>query len=96
MRGLLLDESGLHRIGMFARAQAFQRHYLPLRAASNRDHAGTCCDTVHQHGAGPAFAKPAAVFGAVQSKIVAQHVKQRGVGSRLDVMAPAIDVQADR
>ena len=42
-----------------------------------------------------AFAEPAAVFRSVQFEIVAQHVEQRGVRRGVDVMDPAVDIQAD-
>ena len=96
LRGLFADEGVLHRIGMIARAEAFERQNVALDAAADRDHAGARGDAVDQHGAGAALAEPAAVFRSVQFKIVAQHVKQRGVGRGVDVMDPAIDCQADR
>ena len=96
MRGLFADEGLLHRIGMLARAEAFERHDVALDAAADRDHAGARGDAVDQHRAGAAFAEPAAVFRSVQFEIVAQHIKQRGIGRGVDVMDPAVDCQADR
>ena len=96
LRGLFPDEGVLHRIGMIARAKTFERENVALDAAADRDHAGARGDAVDQHGAGPAFAEPAAEFRPVQFEIVAQHIKQRGIGSGVDVMDPAVDCQADR
>ena len=81
---------------MVARAEAFERQDLTPDAARDRDDAGARRDAVDEHGAGAAFAEPAAVFRSVQFEIVAQHIKQRGVGSGADVMDPAVDFQADR
>ena len=81
---------------MLARAEAFERHNVAPDAALDRDHAGTRRDAVDQHGAGAAFAEAAAVFRSVQCEIVAQHVKQRGIGRGVDVVNSAVDGQADR
>ena len=81
---------------MIARAEAFERDDLALDAARDRDDAGARRDAVDQHGAGAAFAEPAAIFRSVQFEIVAQHIEQRGIGRGVDLMDPAIDRQADR
>src|SRR5258708_37037758 len=81
---------------MIARSKALERHDGARDAARDRDHAGPRRDAVDQHRAGAAFAKPAAVFRSVQFEIVAQHVKQRGIGIGADVVDPAVDRQADR
>ena len=75
MRGLLDDEGLLHRIGMLARAETFERHDVAPGAALDRDHAGARGDAVDQHRAGAAFAEPAAIFRSVQGEIVAQHIE---------------------
>ena len=96
LRGLLVDEGLLHGIGVLARAEAFERHNVAAGAALDRDHAGARRDAVDQHGAGAAFAEPAAIFRSVQFEIVAQHIKQGGVGRGVDVMGFAVDGQAHR
>ena len=96
MRGLLVDEGLLHGIGMLARAEPFQRHDVAAGAAFDRNDAGARRDAVDQHGAGAALAEPAAIFRTVQFEIVAQHVKQGGVGRGVDVMVFAVDGQAHR
>ena len=93
---LLGDEGLLHRIGMLACAQAFERHDVAPDAALDRNRAGPRGDAVDQHGARAAFTEPAAIFRSVQLEIVAQHVQQGGVGSGFDIMSPAIDGQAHR
>ena len=96
LRGLFPDEGDLYRIGMIARAKSLEGQNLTLDAAADRDHAGTRCDAIDQHGARSTFAKPAAELWSVQFKIVAQHVKQRGIGGRLDMMDAAVHRQANR
>src|SRR5258708_3002870 len=81
---------------MIARAEALKRHNVAVDAAAERYYAETCCDAVDQHRAGAAFTEAAAVFRSVQFEIVAQHVKQRGIGVSVDVVHPAVDSQADR
>jgi len=46
LRGLLVDEGLLHRIGMLARAEAFERHDVAPAAAFDGDHAGPCGDAI--------------------------------------------------
>lgn len=96
LRGLLLDEGVLHRVGMIARSEAFERQNASVHASAYRDHAGAGSYTVDDHGACAAFAESAAELWAVQLKIVAQYVKQRGVGRGADIMDPAVDRQANR
>src|SRR5262245_46712964 len=96
LRGLFLDEGLLHRIRPLARAETFQRHDVAPGAAFDRDHAGTRGDAVDQHGAGAAFAEPAAIFRSVEFEIVAQHVEQSGVWRGVDVVIPAVHGQAHR
>src|SRR5205814_6120240 len=83
-------------IGMLARAEAFERHDVAPGAALDRDHAGARGDAVDQHRAGSAFAETAAIFRSVQSEVVAQHIKQCGVGRGVDIAGLAVDGQAHR
>jgi hypothetical protein len=96
LRGLLVDERLLHRIGMLTRAKAFQRHDVAAGAAFDRNDAGTRGNAVDQHRAGAALAEPAAIFRAVQFEIVAQHVEQGSVRRGVDVVVAAVHGQAHR
>src|ERR1700733_5800009 len=96
LRGLFPDEGSLRRIGTRARAEALECQDLAIDTAADRNHAGAGGEAVDQHRAGAAFTEPAAVFRSIQFKIVAQYIQQRSIGSRIDVMDPAVDGQADR
>src|SRR6185312_1712146 len=96
LRGLFPDEGVLHGVGMIARAESLERQNVAPDAAADRDHAGACGHAIDDHGAGAAFAEPAAEFRPVQFKIVAQHIEQRGIRCGGDVMNPAVDGQANR
>jgi len=96
LRGLLTDKGILHRIGIVARAEAFEGYDVASDTARDRDHASPRRHLIDQHGAGAAFAKTAAEFGAVQFKIIAQHVEQGGVRRGANVVDPAVHPEADR
>src|SRR5580693_2082396 len=96
LRGLRVNESLLHGIGMFARAKTFEGYDVAPGATIDRNDARARGLAVDQHRAGAAFAQAAAELRPVQFEIVAQHMEKRGIGSRSDIADPAIDVKADR
>ncbi len=78
---LLLDEGALHRVRLFGRAQAFERHDLLLGGERGQRHdSGAHRLAVDLHGAGAALRHAAAEARAAQGEVVAQRVEQRHVG----------------
>src|SRR5438874_6230692 len=76
---LLLDESGLQRVRLLDGTDTFERRYLRLPKRADWQDAGTHRGAVDEHRAGAALAKPAAELGAIEAKIIAQHVEQRRI-----------------
>ena len=62
----------------------------------DRRHAAAHGLAVHQHRAGAALAQAAAVFGPLQSQVVAQHVEQRRVGVDFGRQVRAVHVELKR
>ena len=77
--------------GLSTRAEPLERR--DLLALENRDgrDAGEDRLAIDHHGAGTALAEPAAELGAVEGKLVAQHVEQRRIGIGGDIMLAAVD-----
>ncbi|CPN78277.1 Uncharacterised protein [Bordetella pertussis] len=95
LRGLLVDEGLLHRAGRLRRAQPFEGgDGVPGRAAHGY-RAGARGHAVDQDGARAAFAQSAAELGPVQAQVVAQDVKQRGVGVRRHRVAAGVDLERE-
>ena len=82
--GILIDERTLDGMQTMIVRQTLQGGDSASSDGRKRGNTGANRASVHQNGAGAAFAKPTAEFGAVQSKVVAQHVDQRGVRGALD------------
>src|SRR5438876_5546747 len=92
---LLIDEGLLQRVRLVERAEPFERgHLVSLDRAYRRD-AGASGRAVDQHRAGAALRQAAAVFGAIELEIVAQHVEQRRVRLGIDRARRPVDLQAD-
>ena len=93
LRRLLLDEGALDRRRRLDRSQAFERRDLPALQQHQRRDAGQHRLAVDDHRAGAALAEAAAEFGGVELEIVAQHIEQRRIGIRVDLMVLTIDLQ---
>ena len=78
---------GPHGVADLA-AQALDRDDLAAGCALDRQLAGARRDAVDVHGAGAALGDAAAVLGADQAELVAQHPEQRGVGLGVDLDGP--------
>src|SRR3954449_5183349 len=96
LRGLLVDESLLHHIRLVAGAEPLERHDVAAAAAADRNDAGARRRAIDQDSAGAAFTEAATVFRTVEREIVAQHVEQRRVSRRSDLVDPAVHGDADR
>lgn len=74
---ILGDKGRLDWMRGCQRSQTLQGHdlFIAHRAEWNRASAGDLI--IHQHSARPAFPQPAAVFRAIESKIIAQNIQQR-------------------
>jgi len=81
---LLIDEGLLQRVRLVERAEPFERGHLVSLDRAYRRHAGASSRAVDQHRAGAALRQAAAVFGAIELEIVAQHVEQRRVRLGID------------
>src|SRR5258708_1405856 len=95
LRRLLLDESGLQRVGLLKRPKTFERDDLGLRKRTDRHGAGARRSAVDEHRAGAALTEPAAEFGSVELKIVAQHVEQRRVQVGCHAVHCAVHLETD-
>src|ERR1700732_3751486 len=78
---------------LFRRAQAGERDDLGIADCRDRRDAGADRLAVEMHRASAALRQAAAEMRIIQSEIVAQHIKERGVGIDDDVVTLAIDVQ---
>src|SRR5262249_8950197 len=92
---LLGDEGALQRMRFLDRTQAFDRGDGGIAERADGSDAGTRRLAVDQHRSGAALGKPAAEFGAVERKVVAQHVEQRRIRLGRHRAALAVDVQTD-
>ncbi len=93
LRGLLLDESALHRAGIARacralRASSSRRPCKQQAARGRKDRLA-----VDHHRARAALAQAAAELGAVELQIVAQNVEQRRLRIGVDIVALAIHVR---
>src|SRR5215470_661226 len=95
LRRLLLDESGLQRVELLKRPKTFERDDLGLRKRTDRHGAGARRSAVDEHRAGAALTEPAAEFGSVELKIVAQHVEQRRVQIGCHAVHRAVHLETD-
>src|SRR5260221_185536 len=76
-------------------AEPAERGHLVSLDRADRRHAGASSRAVDQHRAGAALRHAAAVFGAIELEIVAQHVEQRRVRLGIDRARRPVDLQAD-
>ena len=79
--------------GRLDRAETLQRRHLLALQQQQRRHAGQHRLAVDDHRAGAALAEPAAEFGGVELEIVAQHIEQRRIRIRIDLVIATIDLQ---
>ena len=79
---------------LLAAADALDGRDLPGHVA-RPDETGTDRHAVHQHAAGAAGTDPTAVFGAVETQLVAQHPQQRHVVVDSDAVLGAVDRDRD-
>ena len=66
-----------------------------LAYCRNGQRAGAHGGVFEMHGAGPALSDAAAVFGAHELQVVAQHPEQRGGGVHVHLPGLAIDVEGE-
>ena len=78
LRGLGINESLLHRMGLLRIAQTLQCGDVSVLHFQRRYNASTSGATVDQHGASTALAQAATEFGAVEPQVIAQHMQQSG------------------
>jgi hypothetical protein len=82
-------------VRLVERAEPFQRGHPVCLDRAERRHAGASSRHIDQHRAGAALRHAAAVFGAVELAIVAEHVEQRRVRLAVDGVGRAVDLQGD-
>jgi len=76
-------------------AATFERDDLGLRQRADRHDAGARRSAVNEDRAGAALTEPAAEFGSVELKIVAQHVEQRRVQIGCHAVHRAVHLETD-
>src|SRR5262249_199443 len=77
LRSLFFDECRLHRVGLFWRAEPFNRRYGFAGGLPDSRGAGARNLTINQDAARTALAKTAAKFRTMQSAAIAQYVHKR-------------------
>ena len=96
LRGAEIGEGLLERVQLGSRRQPLDGVDARGPSHSSAEHeAGEHRLAVDQHGAGAALAELAAVLGAGQAEVLAQHLEQGLVGREEDVLLLAVDAQDD-
>ena len=93
LRRLLFHEGALDRRRLRSGSEPLQRRHLLALQQHHRRHAGQYRLAVDDHRAGTALAEPAAELRGVEFQIVPQHIEQRRIRFRFDLVIPTIDLQ---
>lgn len=93
LSGLVIDKRLLDWVRVIKTAQPFKRNYLAARHSLDRYQTGARRHAVNKHGARPALTQATAILGAIQFQVIAQDVKQRSVGSHIQLMVGTIYIQ---
>jgi hypothetical protein len=94
-RRLRSDEGRRQRRRMIGRAEALDREDLAPHHRRERGDAGAHHGAIDGDGAGPAWGEPAAERGGIEFELVAQHVKQGGVGGDIHHVGTPVDLERD-
>src|SRR6266513_4997240 len=94
LRGAEVGDSRLQGMQLRAAAEALDRFHRAALALGGQHQAGKLRCAVDQHGAGAALAQLAAVLGAGEAEVLAQHLEQRLVAGEGQLDGLAVDAQA--
>src|SRR6266851_2057808 len=94
LRHVVIDPRLLHLVQGLARGQAFDRGDLSVAHCADRYGARAHRDAVDVHGAGAALGDAAAVLGAGEADLFADHPQQRRGRVDVDLVRLAVDCQA--
>src|SRR5438552_2591082 len=94
LRHVVIDPRLLHLVQDFARGQAFDRGDLAVAHCADRYGARAHRDAVDVHGAGAALRDAAAVLGAGEADLLADHPQQGRGRIDVDLVGLAVDCQA--
>ncbi len=94
LRHVVIDPRLLHLVQGLARGQALDRGDLAVAHCADWYGARAHRDAVHVHGAGAALRDAAAVLGAGEADLLADHPEQRRGRVDVDLVRLAVDCQA--
>src|SRR5207248_3189105 len=95
LRRAKLGEGVLQRVQIAARGHPLDRPHAPSRTGEAEDQAGEHGRAVDEHGAGAALTQLAAVLGAREAQVLAQHLEQRLVRREGHLDGIAVHVERD-
>src|SRR5882672_3868848 len=95
LRHVVLDPGLLHLVQRGALRQAFDGRDLLPGSRADREGARADRRAVEMYGARPALGDAAAVFGAGEADLLADHPEQRRIGVDIDLVGLAIDGQSN-
>src|SRR6266480_360152 len=95
LRRAEVGEGRLQGMQLRAAAEAFDRFHRAALALGGEHQAGKLRRAVDQHGAGAALAQLAAVLGAGEAEVLAQHFEKRLVPGAGQLDGLAVDAQAE-
>lgn len=80
---------------MIGHAEALDREDLAPHHRRERGDTGADHGAIDGDGAGPALCEPAAELGGIELELVAQNVKQGGVGGDIHHVGTPVDLERD-